>query len=167
MNSKRLARIAISALLMFVVHVGLAGLPNIELVSLLILLYSRVWSKDVLFITIIYVLFTGIYWGMGLWWVTYLFVWPAFGLFCNLILKRVNDWFLLAIILGMFGLTFGFYFAIPYALYDPVYAFNYWIMGIPFDVMHSISNFAGGIFLGYPLSKVFIRIRDNSYVHND
>ena len=52
MNTKELATIAILAALLYIVQVAFSFLPNIELVSLLILVYTLVFDKMTLKIII-------------------------------------------------------------------------------------------------------------------
>ena len=61
MRARKLVLIALLAALLLVVQVSLAVLPNIELVSLLIILYTVVFSlKTTLWVTGVFILLEGL-----------------------------------------------------------------------------------------------------------
>ena len=55
---------------------ALSFLPNVELVTLLIILYTLYFGKKVLPVIAVFVLLEGCRYGFGLWWVMYLYAWP-------------------------------------------------------------------------------------------
>lgn len=63
------------AAVLLVTQVALAVLPNIELVSLLIIVYTLVFGKKTIPIIYIFALLEGLLYGFGIWWVMYLYVW--------------------------------------------------------------------------------------------
>lgn len=160
METKRLTRIALGALLLFVSQVGLSAIPNVEVVTLLILIYAMLWDGDAIWMALIFTLLEGAYWGFGVWWFTYLFLWPGFAIVSKLILRNLDNWFLSSVFMGAFGLVFGAIFAIPYLFYDPMYALNYWIVGIPFDLIHGVGNFAVGMVAGPPIYKMLLKVKN-------
>ena len=93
-------------------------------------------------------------WGFGLWWISYLYVWPLLCLLV-LLLKRIikEDFIIWAVVSGFFGLVFGTLFAILYIIIDPAYALAYWISGLPWDVWHAVWNFVLMAALGKPLYR--------------
>lgn len=108
MPVKKLTRIAFLAALLYVSKAVLEFLPNVELVSLFIILYTLVFGKETLLAVLVFNLFEVIQWGFGLWTISYLYTWP---LLCLLTLG-VKRWFheefiLWAIFSGCFGLVFG------------------------------------------------------------
>ena len=59
----------------------LAFLPNVELVSLLTILFTLVFGKRVVGALGVFLLLEGLlYGGFGTWWVMYLYVWPLLAL---------------------------------------------------------------------------------------
>lgn len=156
MNTKRLVRISVLAVILFISQVSIAYLPNIELVSLLIIVYSLIWEKDTKYICTVYVLMTALQWGFGLWWVSYLIVWPMWSIIVVALKKTVKDrWWLWACFSCAFGLCFGALFALPYIiLVSPSYALTYWISGIPWDIIHGSGNFIITLVIGKPLYKI-------------
>ena len=62
-------------------------------------------------------------------------------------------------IAGGFGLLYGALCAIPYFFMGGLAAaISYWIYGIPFDLIHGISNVCIMLLLWKPMGKVFARL---------
>ena len=76
--SSRTLYIVLGALfgaLLFVSQVIAASLPNIELVSLLILVWTRVYRYGALPGIGVFILLQGLFYGFGIWWESYLYIW--------------------------------------------------------------------------------------------
>lgn len=152
---------ALSGLLgavLFAAKMAMAGLPNIEPVSLLVMLYAVCFGWRGLYAVCLYVLLEFSIWGMGLWSVCYLYVWLV--LFCLArSLRRMDSSFGWAALSGCFGLLFG-------ALCAPVYwiaggwafAVSWWISGLPMDLLHGAGNFAMALALFRPLRHWIARL---------
>lgn len=140
--------------LMFGAKMAMAALPNIEPVSLLILVYTAVFGKKALYPIYLYVVLELLVWGLGLWNLNYLYVWLALFLLAMAFRRMESPWGW-AILSGAFGLGFGL-------LCAPVYLFtggwaaalSWWVSGIPYDVLHCAGNFALALVLYRPLTKV-------------
>jgi energy-coupling factor transport system substrate-specific component len=157
--------------LLLSVQVGLAFLPNVELVSLFIIVYTIVFRKKALYIISIFILLEGILYGFGLWWLNYLYVWFVLYLI-TMIFRKEHSSFLWAMISGVYGLFFGALCAILYffigsyngSLYSGFQsAFAYWISGIPFDLTHGIANFLIALILFKPLYRILDRLNETYY----
>ena len=74
MSIQRMTRIALLSAILYVSKVVLEFLPNIELVSLLVILYSLVFGWEAMLIVTVFNLFELIQWGFGTWWFSYLYV---------------------------------------------------------------------------------------------
>ena len=61
----------------FALKVAMAALPNIEPVSLTLLIYAVVFGWKALYPTYIYVIMEILYFGLGTWNICYLYVWPV------------------------------------------------------------------------------------------
>ena len=70
---------ALSAILL-IGQLGMAFLPNIEVVSTLIILYTLSYKKLVFPILYTFVLLEGVVFGFGIWWVSYLYIWSILAL---------------------------------------------------------------------------------------
>lgn len=147
---------ALLGTVLFVVQVALAALPNIELVSLLLLLYGKCFPTRVsLGAVYLFALLEGLIYGFGIWWLMYLYVWPGFVLLCRLLRRQdsVAFWMLVS---GAFGLGFGALCAIPYALGGGLaYGVSWWISGIPYDIAHGLGNVIAVLVLYRPLLRFF------------
>lgn len=160
MSIRKLTRIALLSAILYISKVALEFLPNVELVSFLVIIYTLVFGKETFLIVTVFNMFELIQWGFGTWWFSYLYTWP---LLCaiTLSLKRVvkEEFIVWSIVSGMFGLIFGALFAIVYIPVDITYALAYWISGLPWDVWHAVWNFVLMLVLGKPLYAVLSRMK--------
>lgn len=162
-GARRVAVCGLLAAMLLVVQMAMAPLPNIELVSTLILAYTLVFGRQVFFIIVPFVLLEGLVYGLGMWWFGYLYVWPLWALVVLLLRKERGATFW-AVACGAFGLCFGALFAIPYFFIGGVWAgVSYWLAGIPFDLLHCGGNFVLALLLIDPLCRVLKRLRDRIY----
>lgn len=138
---------------------ALAFLPNVELVSFFIILYSLFFGKLIFFVIPVFILLEGCIYGFGLWWVMYLYAWPLLALLTLLFRKQKSPLFW-SVLSGLFGLFFGALCAIPYLFISgPHGAFAWWVAGIPFDIVHCVSNFFICLILFTPMKKLLKKLR--------
>ena len=150
----QIVTIGVLSAILLVGQLGLAFLPNIEIVSTLIILYTQIYKKQVFSIILIFVLLEGIIFGFGIWWISYLYIWNILALIV-LIFQKIDSAVLWAVISGIFGLLFGALCAIPYLISGgPGAAFAYWSAGIPYDILHCCGNFALTLILYKPLLQL-------------
>lgn len=136
----------------------LAFLPNVELVSLLIILYALHFGKKIFFVIPPFILLEGMLYGFGLWWLMYLYAWPLLAGLTLLFRRQTSVWFW-SILSGLFGLAFGALCAIPYLfITGPGGAFAWWVAGIPYDVVHGASNFLICLVLFGPLTAALNKL---------
>ncbi len=133
----------------------LAFLPNVELVSLLTILFTLVFGKRVVGALGVFLLLEGLlYGGFGTWWVMYLYVWPLLALLTWLFRWMGHCW-QWAILSGLFGLAFGTLCSLTYLPVGGVSMMLAWIVsGLPFDFVHGGGNFLLALLLYHPLRKV-------------
>jgi hypothetical protein len=165
MAAKRLVRIAFMSAVLTVAMWALKPLPNVELISLLVVLYALLFGKDTFIAVTVFSLTEGLQWGFGLWWVSYLYVWPLLCLAVLLLKPLLKEEFILwAVVSGGFGLVFGGLFALAYIPINMTYALSYWIAGLPWDVWHGACNFVLMAVAGKPLyeamRKIYAKNRD-------
>lgn len=161
MPVRKLTRIALLSAILYVSKVALEFLPNVELVSLLTIIYTLVFGWEAILIVTVFNMFELIQWGVGTWWVSYLYIWPLLCLITLLLKKLIREEFLIwSMVAGGFGLIFGSLFAIVYIPIDPSYALAYWISGLPWDVVHCVANFVLMMILGKPLYKLLRRVKN-------
>jgi energy-coupling factor transport system substrate-specific component len=140
----------------------MAPLPNIEPVSLMVMLFGVVFGWKALFPVAVYVMAEILFYGLGPWNFNYLYVWLLLAAVAML-LRRVKNPLLWATVSGFFGLMFG-------ALCAPVdvfiggvgYAAGKWVSGIPFDLLHCVGNFFMALLLFVPLRKLITRLYESA-----
>lgn len=148
---------AASAIL-FMAQIALAGLANIEIVSLLVMLFTITFGRKVLYIIYAFVLIEGLVYGFHLWWISYLYIWTVLAC-VTWLFHRARSAVTMAVISGIFGLLFGALCAIPYLFIGGfAMASAYWVSGIPFDLLHCAGNFLLCLILWKPLYKAFKKI---------
>lgn len=150
-NARELAILSLFTAILFLGQVFLAVLPNIEVVSLLIILYTRTCGKKVFPVIYAFVLLKGFFYGFGIWWFSYLYVWSILALMVSFFRKNTSVLFW-SILSGFFGLAFGALCTLPYLVAGGIgAAFAYWTAGLLFDVTHCIGNFVVCLILFRPL----------------
>ena len=144
--------------LTFGAKVAMMALPNIEPVSLFVMLFAVTFGKKSLYPIYLYVLLEILFYGIQLWNINYLYVWAILALGAWLLRKSESPltW---AILSGVFGLFFGFLCA-PVYLFSGGFAFalSWWASGIPFDLMHCAGNFAMALVLFLPMRRLLNKL---------
>ena len=162
MKTKELVRDAFLAAILLVLQVSLSWLPNIELVSLLMILYTLVFRRHVWVILYVFVILEGLIYGFGLWWFSYLYVW-AFLCTAVFLMRWTGKprTISAALLAGIFGMLFGLLCAVSYFFTGgPGAALAWWTAGIPFDIIHGISNFTVTLLLFEPLYHLLTRLKN-------
>ena len=163
MATRDLAVLGLLGGMLFAAKMALAWIPNVEPVSLLILVYAAVMGWRALFPVYVYVALEYATWGFGLWSACYLYVWAVPALF-GIFLRRMESPLGWAVLSGTFGLCFGLLCTPPYFLSGGwAFALSWWFQGIPFDVVHCAGNFVMALVLFRPcrtvLGKLYRGIR--------
>ena len=138
------------------------GLPNIEVTSFFVMLFTLVLGRKMLLVVPAFTLIEGCIYGFGIWWVMYLYAWPLLA-FITWTLRKKDSVVLYSLVSGIFGLCFGALCSIPYLFIGgPAMMFNWWIAGIPFDLIHGASNFVVMLLLYKPVRRVMDRIASDT-----
>ncbi len=144
--------------LTFAAKMVMASLPNIEPVSLMVMLFAVTLGKNALFPIYIYVLLELALNGFGLWTAAYLYIWLVLAGAAWLLrdMQSPLGW---AVLSGTFGLLFGALCA-PLCLFTggPAFALSWWLSGVPFDLLHCGGNFLIALFLFCPLRALMQRL---------
>lgn len=144
--------------LTFAAKVAMAGLPNIEPVSLFVMLFAVVFGGKCLYPIYIYVALELLFWGLHLWSVNYLYVWAVLALIAWLC-RSVEHPLLWAVIAAAFGLFFGLLCAPVYIFSGGLeFAVSWWISGVTFDLAHCAGNFVITLVLFVPLRKLLTKL---------
>jgi len=144
--------------MLFAAKMALAWIPNVEPVTLLILVYAAVLGWRALFPVYVYVAMEYAAWGFGLWSACYLYVW-AVPVLLGILFRRMETPLGWAVLSGTFGLCFGLLCTPPYFLSGGwAMALSWWVQGIPFDLLHCAGNFVMALVLFRPCRKVLDRL---------
>lgn len=144
--------------LMFVLKMAMSSLPNIEPVSLLVMVYAVTLGPWALAPIYIYVFLEWAIWGLNTWSICYLYVWAILWLAAWL-LRKMRSRLGWAVLGAAFGLLFG---ALCCVVYIPIggvnYALTWWVSGMTFDLLHCAGNFVMTLVLFDPLRKLLEKL---------
>ena len=159
MSVRELVELSLMGALMVGTQVAMAALPNVNLVSVLIILTVIAYGAKAFYPVYVFVLLEGLIYGFGLWFFNYLYVWAVL-IGIALLLRKNTNYLVWAVVAGLFGLSFGALCTIPYFFIGgPAMALSYWVSGIPFDITHCVSNFVLTLLLLKPLNELFKKYR--------
>ncbi len=155
---RELALFSILGALTFAAKYVMSFLPNIEPVSLMVMLFAVVFGWKCLYPIYLYVAMELLFFGIGLWNINYLYIWTVLAAAAWLLrnMRAPLGWAMLS---GTFGLLFGalcgivdiFIGGFPYAVAK-------WISGIPFDLMHCGGNFVIALLLFLPMRQLMEKL---------
>lgn len=158
--SRRVVLCALLAAMTMALKMAMAPLPNIEPVSLMILVCALVFGRQVFYVVFTYIFLEGLVFGFGLWWASYLYLWPLWaGAVLLLGRGREKPPLFWAAASGAFGLSFGALDALPYLAGGPMAVLSRWVSGIPFDLVHCGGNFFLTLTLEGPLYRLLAGAR--------
>jgi energy-coupling factor transport system substrate-specific component len=151
---RQITLFAMLGALTFALKWAMSFLPNIEPVTLMVLIFGAVFGWKAVFPVYTYVAAEFLFYGIGQWNLYYLYIWLiplAMGVF----LRKMESPLGWAIGAAFFGLAFG-------ALCAPVnvimggwgYGLSWWVNGIYFDLLHCAGNFVMALLLFVPLRKL-------------
>ncbi len=163
MSLQELILFGILGALTFAMKVAMAGLPNIEPVSLTVLVYAAVFGWKALYPTYVYVVLEILYFGLGTWNICYFYIWAILAV-AGICFRKMDHPLGWAVLSGAYGLLFGALCGIVDIFIGGWgYAVAKWISGIPFDLMHCAGNFGIALVLFRPLrnlvEKLYKRMR--------
>ncbi|MDY3926503.1 MAG: hypothetical protein SOZ12_04105 [Anaerotignum sp.] len=157
-KARSLAWMGVLTALLFTGQVVMSFLPNLEIVSLLIILYTIFFGKKVFWMIYGFVFLEGFLYGFGMWWFQYLYIWSILAMVVLLLRNNTSALFW-SIISGFFGLSFGALCTLPYLFTGgPAAAFSYWVSGLGFDLTHCIGNMVLCLVLFKPLYALLQKV---------
>lgn len=163
---KDMAIIGMMVAVIEICKVAMGFLPNIELTTFWIILFTLFFGKKIMLVVPVFILIEGTMYGFGLWWVMYIYVWPLLALMVWLCRRQESIWFW-SILSAGFGLLFGFFCSIPYVIIGSVEeglknglytGFTWWVAGIPWDITHCIGNFVLMLVLYHPVRHMMQKV---------
>lgn len=144
--------------LTFALQVAMGPLPNIEPVSLLVMLFAVIFGWKCLYPIYIFVAMEILFYGLGLWNVYYLYVWLILAV-AAMAMRKMEHPLGWAILSGAFGLLFGALCGVVDVFIGGFgYAATKWISGISFDLLHCAGNFVIALLLFRPLRNLMVKL---------
>ena len=147
---REMAVFAMLGTLMYVSKIIMEMLPNIHLIGILTVVYTIVYRKKALYPIYIYVLVLGLFSGFAAWWVPHLYIWTILWGVTMLLPRNLPNRIRPVVYMAVCSLH-GFLYGV---LYAPAQALLFglsfegmiaWIAaGLPFDLIHGVSNFIAG-----------------------
>lgn len=154
LSVRELVIFALLGAMTFAAKYVMSFLPNIEPVSLMVMLFAVVFGKKWVYPTYLYVALEILFYGISLWNLNYLYVWAVLAVTAGL-LKSMDTPLGWALVSGVFGLLFGVLCGIVDVFIGGFgYAVTKWISGIPFDIAHCAGNFFMALVLFRPLRQL-------------
>lgn len=161
-----IALVGVMAATLEAVKLALSALPNVELVSLLLALYSYVFGLVGVLASVIFVAAEVLVWGLSSWVISYLIYWPLLALVFWLVGKKISNRF---IITGI-AVVMTFFFGILTSLVDIGLFSGYWsrfwdrfliyyLRGVQFYVVHIVCNAVVFLILFKPLEALFKKLK--------
>ncbi|MBQ4283221.1 MAG: hypothetical protein IJB96_04760 [Lachnospira sp.] len=145
-----------------------AWIPNIELTSFWIIIFTLYLGKRTYFAMPVFILVEGAVYGINIWWIMYLYVWPLLS-FITVRFRKMNSVIGWSLVSGVFGLLFGLLCSIPYIFIGSfgtditagfATALAWWVAGIPWDIVHGVGNFIIMLVLYHPITGIFRNLKN-------
>ena len=144
--------------LTFAAKYAMSFLPNIEPVSLMVMLFVVVFGRKWVYPVYLYIAMEILFYGISLWNINYLYIWAVLALAAGCMKKMQHPlgW---AILSSAFGLLFGALCGIVDIFIGGFgYALTKWISGIPFDIAHCAGNFVIALLLFVPMRRLLEKL---------
>lgn len=146
------------AALTFALQVVMGPLPNIEPVSLLIMLFAVTFGWKCLYPVYIFVVMEILYYGFSVWNIYYLYIWTILAV-AAICMRNAQSPLAWALLSGVFGLLFGALCGIADIFIGGFsFAVSKWASGILFDITHCVGNFIIALVLFQPLRKLMQKL---------
>jgi len=153
-KTRELVVMGVLTAIVFVGQIAMGFLPNIEVVTLLFIIYTLVFGKKVFFMIYAFAILEGFFYGFGMWWINYMYVWSIQAVI-TLLFRKQDSVVFWSILSGFYGISFGALCAIPYLFMGGISAaFAYWVAGVAYDITHCIGNVIICLVLYKPLRKI-------------
>lgn len=155
---RQVALFGVFGALTFGAKVAMSALPNIEPVSLLVMLFAVVFGWKALYPIYLYVLMEIMLYGINLWNINYLYIWTVLAV-AALLSRKIRNPLWWAMLSGVFGMAFGLLCSPVYMCIGGFdYGIRWWLSGIAFDIPHAIGNFVIALVLFVPLRKLLEKL---------
>lgn len=152
-NVREIAIFGMLGALMYASKVLMELLPNIHLIGVFVIAITVVYGKKALYPIYAYVFLNGMFAGFATWWIPYLYIWTVLWALTMLIPKNMPKK-IRPIVYMCLCASHGFLFGVLYAPAQALlFGMNFdamiaWIIaGLPFDIVHGVSNFFCGMLI--------------------
>lgn len=162
LTTGEIAIFAMLGALMYASKILLEAAPNIHPVGVFIVAFTVVYRQKALYPIYVFVLLCGFFSGFSIWWIPYLYIWAALWgavmLLPENMPRKIRPLAYMAVCTAH-GFLFGTLYAPAQAL---LYGLDFrgmaaWILaGLPFDILHGVSNFFCGILIVPVISAITI-----------
>ena len=151
LTAKETAVFAMLGAVMYASKIIMDMAPNIHLIGVFVIAITVVYRKKALYPIYIFVLLTGLLNGFSAWWVPYTYIWTVLWGVVMLLPKKLPKKaapLIYMIICALHGFGYGILYAPAQAL---MFGLSFkgmisWIItGLPFDMIHGVSNFVCGM----------------------
>ena len=165
MKRIKLTELTVFAMLtavMFLSKQLMEALPNVHLLGMFIVAITVVYRSKALFPIYGYVLLQGLIMGFSVWWLPNLYVWTVLWGMAMLLPRKMPKGVAVVVymaVCGLHGFLYGSLWAPAQALFfglDFKGMITWIIAGLPFDIIHGVSNIICGILI-LPVASVLSR----------
>jgi energy-coupling factor transport system substrate-specific component len=156
---KDVAYLGMSLAILEASKLALDLLPNIEVVTLLFIVYTIFYGRKTILVAIGFTAIECFLKGFNVWSFMYLYIWPLLIIIVYYANRHKVGYGFYCILSGFFGLFFGMFCSIPYLFIGGwSMAITWWIAGIPYDIIHCVSNFVLCLLLFNPLCAIMRKV---------
>ena len=147
LTAKETAVFAMLGALMYASKIIMDVAPNIHLIGVFVIATTVVYRKKALYPLYIFVFLTGLLNGFSAWWIPYLYIWTVLWALVMVLPRRLPkkaEPFVYMAVCAIHGFAYGMLYAPAQAI---MFGLNFngmvsWIIaGLPFDLIHGVSNF--------------------------
>lgn len=153
LTTRELVIFGMLAAMMYVSKIIMEMIPNVHLLGVFVVAITVVYRKKALYPIYTYVLLNGLIAGFSSWWIPYLYIWTVLWGMTMLLPKNMPTKIkpiVYMLVCASHGFLYGTLYAPAQALLFgmDVRATIAWIIaGLPWDIVHGISNFFCGILI--------------------
>ncbi len=159
LSAKDVAYLGISLAILEASKLALDLLANVEVITLLFIVYTLFFGRKTIYVAIGFTFIECLLKGISVWSVMYLYIWPLLIMIVFFAGRHKAGHMFYCILSAFFGLFFGLFCSIPYLLIGGwSMAVTWWVAGIPYDIIHCVSNFVLCLLLFRPLCAVLRRV---------
>ncbi|CZR08926.1 Uncharacterized membrane protein [Trichococcus flocculiformis] len=143
---KRIAVLSILVALCYVGRIVFQFLPNVQPMTAVLLIITLTFgTRDGLIVTALSLILSNLVLGMGPWifyqMISYMVIIGFTGVFLRPLYRKMETKWLMVIFAFLAGLLYGFVISIfSSKMFGMTNFWSYYLMGVPFDLMHAFGN---------------------------